>query len=133
MLLLFWGCFAPNEGKWAFYEVNQAGDCSIDQGSSFEESINITTDGNGFSLDYTQGALSCSLQGRDFTCSSSTIDIDREEVQLSATIEASGRFENSYEGALLLVENWSCASGDCTIYDLDSCTLEKEGNLVRIE
>ena len=133
MLLFFWGCFAPSEGDWAFYEVSQSGDCSIDQGSTFEESINISIDGNGFSLEYTQTSLSCSLQGKDFTCASSTVDVDRSEVQLRATIAASGSFDNSYEGALLLVEDWSCTSGDCTTYDLDACTLEKEGSLVRIE
>ena len=61
------------------------------------------------------------------------MDVDREEVQVRATVEASGQFENSYEGTLLLIENWSCTSGDCEVYDLDACILEKEGSLVRIE
>ena len=132
-LLCFLGCFAPTEGNWAFYDVSQAGDCEVDQGTSFEESIEIRIAGGGFSLETEQASLSCSLTGQDFDCSSSSVALDREEVQLTADIEASGSFEDSDTGELIFIERWSCSSGECDTYDLNSCELKKQGSLVRIE
>ena len=129
MLLFFIGCFSPVLGEWGWFNVEVSGDCSIDQAETPDEFIQINEDDVGFSLVRENDTFSCSLDGTDFSCTSSQRNVESEEVTLTVSPVGSGRFESSTEGSFRVEESWSCSSGECETYGLSSCTKIMEGSL----
>tara|TARA_B100000683_G_C12279906_1_gene469504 strand:+ start:236 stop:637 length:402 start_codon:yes stop_codon:yes gene_type:complete len=129
MLLFFIGCFSPAIGEWGWFNVEISGDCSIDQAQTPDEFIQIGEGDGGFSLVREDDTFSCSLEGQDFSCTSSQRNVESEEVTLTVSPVGSGSFESSTEGAFRVEESWSCSAGECETYGLSSCTKIMEGSL----
>lgn len=145
-LALLAGCgFSPVSGLYRFTQETATDDCEMmsdtgdtgDVQEAVDQRVTIGEDGTTMTLGEGEDALTCTLQGRDFTCEMPPFSMDMTgygidaKVDMVSTTEGEWTSDTSFDATTTMT--MTCTGADCAANGLESCTSTFSGYAELVE